>query len=291
MRWSRLLTKLVVRRRRDVGEEPFDTGEQLVEDAVVDRLGNPPGRLLVEAIAEHRPVVVEKADESAHDAVEHPLVMAALHRHIDCLAEQRCHLGPRQALLHRRSERLLNIAVVEHLDDTAEGVGGGLGGALGVGRLGQPPTEALGDARRREPLADDVGREEVALHEVAEAAADVVLAARDDRRVGDRDAERVAEQGGDGEPVGEGADHRRLRCRLEVADPGRLLLERPSEHEHDGGEHQQPRGEQLHPSQIAGALDVGRRQRMHRRDATGGPSPIWGRSVSPRVLGAIRASP
>ena len=32
-------------------------------------------------------------------------------------------------------------------------------------------------------------------------------ALRDDRRMGNRQAERVTEQGGDGEPVGDGADH------------------------------------------------------------------------------------
>jgi hypothetical protein len=67
--------------------------------------------------------------------------------------------------------------------------------------------------------------EEVALHELAEAAPDVVLAARDDRRMRDRDTEWIAEQRCHGEPVGEGADHRRLGGSPHVAEPRVLVLQ------------------------------------------------------------------
>ena len=253
---------LVVRGLRDVGEEAFDAGEDLVEHAVVDGLGNPPRRLLIEPVAQHRPVVVEEADKPAHHAVEHPLVMSALDGDVDRLAEEGGDLGGLQPLLDSGSECLLDVAVVEHLDDAAECIGSCFSCPFGTGRLGQPAAEALGDPRPGEPLTDDLRREEVALHEVAEAAADVVLALGDDRRVRDRDAERVAEQRRDGKPVGECADHRRLGGGLDVADPRRLVLERPGDDEHDGGEHQQGRREKLHPPQIADARWIGS-QRVH----------------------------
>ena len=166
---------------------------------------------------------------------------------VDRLAEQRSDLRPRQPLLDGGAEGLLDVAIVEHLDDAAEGVGGCLAGPFGVGRLGQPVAEAFGDLGAGESLTDHFRGQEVALHEVAEAAPDVVLALRDDRRVRNRDTERVAEQRGDSEPVGEGADHRRLGRRLDVADPRRLVLEHAGDDEHNGGEHQQTSGKQLHP--------------------------------------------
>src|SRR3546814_11115755 len=50
---------------------------------------------------------------------------------------------------------------------------------------------------------------------------DACLAARDDRRVRDRQTQRVAEQRGDGEPVGDRADHGGFGERGDVA-PGRM---------------------------------------------------------------------
>ena len=52
----------------------------------------------------------------------------------------------------------------------------------------------MGHVQALEPIDDDVVIEELALHELPEAAADLVLPVRDDRRVRDRDPERMAEQ-------------------------------------------------------------------------------------------------
>src|SRR5919201_3299691 len=86
-------------------------------------------------------------------------------------------------------------------------------------RLTDPAREVLGDAERLELGLDDLARQEVALHEAAEAPPDAVLARRDDGGVRDRDAERVPEERGDGEPVGEPADHRRLGGSAHGAEP------------------------------------------------------------------------
>ena len=84
------------------------------------------------------------------------------------------------------------------------------------------------------------GNQEILLEEVGERLADAVLVARDDRGVRDRQAERVAEQGGDREPVGEAADHRRFGEGLDVGEPGIARLERARGDEHRGHHHQQP---------------------------------------------------
>ena len=129
----------------------------------------------------------------------------------------------------------------------------GLAQAVGDGALDQPaeplvveafeqvgdqPARALADARllalrRLEEAARRAGEvdmahpprhhrrdEEILLEEIGQRLADAILVARDDRGVRDRQAERVAEQRGDREPVGQPADHPRLGERLDPREPG-----------------------------------------------------------------------
>jgi hypothetical protein len=63
-----------------------------------------------------------------------------------------------------------------------------------VGGLLQPFPGAQRDGRRSEFRAHDVGGQEVRLDELAERAADLVLAVRDDRRVRDRNRAVTANQ-------------------------------------------------------------------------------------------------
>ena len=98
-------------------------------------------------------------------------------------------------------------------------------------------AEPLADVDAGQALGDHLAGEEVALHELAEAAPDLVLALGDDRRVRDRQPERVAEQRRHGEPVGQRADHRRLGAGPHVADPrGAVVLVLRGDEEDDGGE-------------------------------------------------------
>ena len=73
---------------------------------------------------------------------------------------------------------------------------------------------APGDVDVPHPPRDDRRDQEILLEEVGERLADAVLVARDDRGVRDRQAERMAEERGDREPVGKAADHRRFGERL-----------------------------------------------------------------------------
>ena len=86
------------------------------------------------------------------------------------------------------------------------------------GRL-EEAADRAGEVDVAHPPRDHRGDQEIVLEEVGERVADPVLVARDDRGVRDRQAERVAEQGGDREPVGEAADHRRLGEGLDEAEP------------------------------------------------------------------------
>ena len=140
-------------------------------------------------------------------------MVPALDAGVDDPAEQWGDLGRPQPPLDEAADALLDRAIVEHLDRAAHGVGHRTRRTLGVRRLAEPVTDPLADVDAGKPLRQHLVGEEVALHELAEAAPDLVLALGDDRRVRDGDAERVTEQGGDGEPVGEGTDHRRLGAR------------------------------------------------------------------------------
>jgi hypothetical protein len=140
-----------------------------------------------------------------------------------------------------------HVLVAEHVDGGLHGVAGVVTDLAGVGGVGQVLAQAGGHAHRADLLGDHRAAEEVALHEGAQAPADVVLAFGDDRRVGDGDAQRVAEQGGDREPVGQGPHHGRFGEGLHVA--GHRGVELPGHHEHHRRQHQQPGGQQLHAVQ------------------------------------------
>ena len=131
-----------------------------------------------------------------------------------------------------------------------------------AGRASHAPRRAA-DAGGAHPLGDRVGREEAALHEVAQRLAELVLALGDDRRVRDRQAERVAEQGHHREPVGQPADHRRLGGRLQVAHPS-VPAGHSRDGEHGGDDEEEGCRPPAHEHQPAGALVLGAQARQER---------------------------
>ncbi len=91
------------------------------------------------------------------------------------------------------------------------------------------PTRSAGSAAGH-AVARDVGGQEALGDELLQALPEGVLALRHQRGVRDRQAERTAEQRGDGEPVGDRTDHRGLRARVHVpeeARPRRRSARRP----------------------------------------------------------------
>ena len=134
------------------------------------------------------------------------------------------------------------------------------------GRLGDHPGGVAGLA---EPLARRARRccatasrsrmtsscRKFSCDEVLQALAELVLAPRDQRRVRDRQPERVLEQRGHREPVRDRTDHARLGAGVDVAPEAATVEGEQVDH---GGEHQQRHGEGAHPAQPAPALGVGR---------------------------------
>lgn len=105
--------------------------------------------------------------------------------------------------------------------------------------FGEPGAEPAADADGAQSLSYDVLGEEVLADEFAERDAELVFLGRDDRGVRDGQAEWVPEEGGDGEPVGQGADHAGFGGGGHIARPGSGALVRGP-----GGEHVDDRHEQ-----------------------------------------------
>jgi hypothetical protein len=156
-------------------------------------------------------------------------------------------------------QRPVDLLVPDQVGRRHRGVGGVAGKPGGVVGLGQPAGQAGHDPGGPDPVGDDLGGQEAGLDEVPQRLAELVLAGGDDRGVGDRDAERVAEQGGHGEPVGQAADHGCLDGGLGVADPGGVAAPQLDDDEQGAHRHQQPGGPAPHPGEPGPALaHVGR---------------------------------
>jgi hypothetical protein len=154
------------------------------------------------------------------------------------------------------------------------------GEAGGIGRIGQPAGEPPGDLGRTDAFGDDVGVEEVLLHELAERGGELVLALDKERGVRNRQAKRTAEQRRHREPVRDAADHGRLGAGLDVAEGGPVRADHGHGDEDDGHYREesgrapacggQPPHPQLHRFAPArGYRSVGRRRGRVHRSASG----------------------
>ena len=148
------------------------------------------------------------------------------------------------ARLDHAAEPLL----IERFEYVGEQARGALAQARASARRGcarKRPT-APATSRLRIRRATTPGIRKLSRRKRGEGVADAVLVARDDRGVRDRQAERVAEQRGDREPVGEAADHGRLGECLDPAERGVGGFEQSGYPEQGGHHHQQAGGGRLH---------------------------------------------
>jgi hypothetical protein len=130
---------------------------------------------------------------------------------------------------------------------------------------------ALRHPHRLEVGGEHGGGEEVVLQEVAEDAADAVLLRRDDGGVRDRQAQRPAEQRGDGEPVGDASHQRGLGGGTHHGEPGVRRFEQPRHDEHQQRHAEEPRGDALHRGELRLPLRfVARWRRRERNERRGG---------------------
>ena len=240
-------------RVRGIGRHLDRQLPQAVDDRVGE-LGVEPGELqhpvglLVHHLADQLLVGVERARHPADRRLEHRHVAVLVDRRGERVAEQRrrppscaaaVEIAPLTIPPSRSSSRLSKMSAISREAPARMRV-------AFAGRRLEEAAGRAGDVDALHPPRDDRRDQEILLEEVGERFADAVLVARDDRGVRDRQAERMAEQRGDREPVGEAADHRRLGERLHVGEPGIVRLERARDDEHR--RHRPPAGRSRRPS-------------------------------------------
>jgi hypothetical protein len=121
------------------------------------------------------------------------------------------------------------------------------GERVGVLAFEQPPAQRARRAEGGDALDHGGGGKEVVLDELGQAVRDARLVARQDGSVRDEaQVERVMEQGDDGEPVGDGADHRRLGGACHVVQPRVARLQGGGEDIDDAGGGEQAGCDDLH---------------------------------------------
>ena len=252
-----------------VGLHCGDELHGLVVDGVVDEPvceARHPGRQAAgHQAGERLRVRVEPPRDRLGREIDGAVVGVGLDDLLEPRAGRRPPLGRHQMFAGEVGDEVAHVVVaerIEHGDRDRRPFGAD---PLGVLRLAQPLAAAQRDLRARELGAHDVGCQEVRLDELAECAADLVLAARDDRGVRDRESERTAEQRGDGEPVGKRSDHAALGSSTHVAEPGQPLLQRERDDERDGHEQERAERDRLHAAQRAQSFLIGGRQQSHRR--------------------------
>ena len=197
-------------------------------------------------------VVVEEAHQAAQQAGERHLVLPGCRTVSSARASSGREVELAQPLVGESRHGVAQLVVVQHQRQARPPrCRAPAASCVGVRRFGQPLARpAAGPARVAEPLADDLGGEEVLADEASQPFADLVLLARDDRGVRDRQPQRVPEQRGHREPVGEAADHGRLGGRLDVAPaPVAVADSHAADDEDRGGDDQQAAGDDLHPAQ------------------------------------------
>jgi hypothetical protein len=117
-------------------------------------------------------------------------------------------------------------------------------------RIVEPAREPGDHVDLREPLVRDPRREEIIGDEAAERRPDALLIVGNDRGVRDRDAERVAKQGDDREPIGTSADHAGFREGAQIRQPRPIKPRHGRGKENRRHQHEQRGRDDPHAQQI-----------------------------------------
>ena len=194
--------------------------------------------------------------------------------------------GPPQPFL----EQALDVVLLDHPGQVRRGIGDVAGQESGVALVCQPVGDPGGDPGVAHAVGDQGRGEQVLLDELAEGPAELVLPLGDDRGVGDRQPQWVAEQGRDREPVGQSADQRGLgRGPHEPEDPT-VLTEEDRGQEHPHHDPEQAGGAPLGDHQEAGTGRItrqcGSRRKRHGHVApdligADGPDNLREEGISP----------
>ena len=230
----------------DVPEQTLHRRDDALIDLLVDDARHPPGALGSHLVADQLPVVRDGLGREPHRLTQEILVPAAGDDERQRPAQRRGDADGVEPLAHARLDHRPEIVVGQTLEGLRQTARNGPGDATPVFDLAEPARGPLGDAHAPQPCGQHVPCQEVILDEVPQCATEPVLPRGDDSGMWDGQAERVAEQRGDGEPVRQAADERGLGGGPDEPHPGQARFEDPGGDEHDGREQDQAGGAALH---------------------------------------------
>ena len=251
-----------------VGADGVDEGDRLAVDGVVDesmrQRRHPRRQAARDQSVERRPVAHEPRGDAVGGQVDRAAVRVGFDQLLEPRADRAAPVRCDEVLARERLDHVLHVVVAQCRQHAASHRGALRRDALGVRRLGEPGAQPGGDLGGLELGADHRRGQEVGLDELAERSADLVLPRRDDRGVGDRQAERPAEQRGDGEPIRQRAHHAALAGGAQVRE-GRdpLLADESHDEQHCGGQQRADR-DGLHAAQRTAAPLIGGREQLGR---------------------------
>ena len=179
--------QLVPRIGADLLQEPLEAGEDAVEHPVVDPVGHP-GRGRRRPAGRGRPGGCPPGTGPARAArPTGPPGAGRPRRPAPAPGPRAARRGWRAACGRRgRRPRVRGPRRASSSERAVTSGAGVAGQPFGAARCGQEVAQPAGDVDRRQLVLDHAAGEEVLLHEGAQARADLVLLARDDRGVRDR---------------------------------------------------------------------------------------------------------
>ena len=216
--------------------------EQALEDAVLGGLGQPPRRLVPEPAAQAVLVVGEEPVEarsitSSSSWWRPSSVMTASAQPASGASGVVSMRRPGHVL-----QRPVDLVVAQQVGGGDRGLGQVAGQAGGVGLVRQPGGQAGTTRARRTRSAMMSGVRKLVCTKSPRVSPNWSLRSGMTAVWGDRHPERVAEQGDDGEPVGQAADHGGLGEGLGVADPGGVAADELQDHPPDRHQDEQAGG-------------------------------------------------
>ena len=157
---------------------------------------------------------IRRDDEAGavDDAIEQGDMAAFADGGGQCLAEQWRHFHTSQPFGNGGLDHTAQPVIIQTFKDIGEQAGGAIAQTARSAAI-LTREEAAGRAshiQTAHPPGDDSGGQKVIAQEGGKRVADPILVAGDDGGMWDGQAEGVAEQRGDGKPVGKATDHRRL---------------------------------------------------------------------------------
>ena len=174
-------------------------------------------------------------------------------------SEQRRDSHAAKSLACGALEERLHVVVAKNGRTRAESASNGAGERARVVGIGEPARAAIREAERAKLVRDDIAIEKILLNEVSERTSDALLTRGYYGGVRDGNAERMAKQRRDREPVGHASDDRCFRRRAHVAEPRMRRLEQQRDDEDDGRDDEHRECDAFHRARAARACRPRRR--------------------------------